>query len=465
MLVFASLACDDIPAVPMVDAVMVGDEMGTAYARVVNVSDTASSNGLTTVIYETKDYGETWQRIAAEPATMKGKIPRAEDLAMIGEKLMDRATNEEWWSFPRSGFRSFFHADTGGIRFVLPYGSVSNSSGDGRLFVAMGTEGVLVAKFDRATNGWGEWSLKTTGIDAINPIKLTISEPTSIALVVVLALLAPPLVIIHQRLLKWVWSYIAQDHDANVWALRTTLIITSFAILAIIIWLTDARTDFYPVLAVMTVIVVLAGLLAALLLSRYASAGVRLRVVIFTVVVSLIIPAALSVGTGAVLTSWPLVILIVWGFSTYRRVYRREYDLYLHKANHPRPRWTIDRLALETVLLGAIMVGLFLGMMGYASDVLYEWFGGNLSNIVMLALGAFYAFFAIRALKWYIDGVAAKLLDYNRSVDDPPLSVNLLGWNGHLRVASVWWLGALILAGFTFFVQATAYSWFQNLAV
>ncbi|MBX3062411.1 MAG: hypothetical protein KF726_05515 [Anaerolineae bacterium] len=470
LLIIAAIACDDYPTLPAVDMVMADKQPGRAYARVGNIVDmstgTAAGTTYTTITYQTDDYGKTWRRVEDQRSIQfPVQSKQAYDLYLYGETLSDHS-GRELWSFPRSGFRSFFHAESGGVTYQLPYGPVSNDASGDALYVAMGSEGVVVARFADETRTWesARWSLENSGIDAITPIGLTITDPAAILLVIIFAFVAPPLILIHQSLLKWVWTYVVKDWDADRWSLRTTLIIAGVAVIAIVIWLTDVNTDYYPILAVTTVIVAAFGVIAALLLTRQSASDVRLRVLIVTAVVSLVVPAALAVGTGAAMTSWPIVIVLVWGIYIYRRVYRLNYGLYLRQSGHPHPRWVIDRLTLETVFLGSLLVTVFLITLAYGNSILYSWFGSDMTNFVLLALGIFYAFFAIRALKWYIDGLATKLLEPDQSTENPPVRLTLVKWSEHVRSVALWWLGALIFAGATFFVQAVVYGWFQALA-
>jgi hypothetical protein len=460
MLALASLACDDAyPALPFVEAVQADAQVpGRAYAQVRNVREGATgTRTLTTQVYETSDYGRTWQR---SDAPIRDPRPEVFAFRLVREALRD-ANGREVWTFPRATFRSFFYHDSSGYRYQLPAGAVSNSAGDRTLYVAMGTEGVLVGRFDAEEvlklSAWSRitWSLESRGIDVLNPLTLTITNPLQIAGVVLLGILIPPLVLIHTFVLRRVWRYATSERNAGYWALLTSLCTAVFAGLAIVIWLLDIKTDYYPMVAVMTVITVAISVGGSGLLTRGCEADVRRRLISVTALVSLLVPA----GVAAVWALWPFIVGLVWGYWVYDRVYVAFYGPYLTAVGHPRPRWLIDRLTLETV--GAVTVGLFsAGAAIMLSNGLLRLRG----DAQVLLWVAIITIFVVAAVKIIVDCHASAVIQWvvrdvgEQAAVQAPFPTT--GLNEHVRPVLTWFVGTVMFAGLVFIGQAWAYGWF-----
>jgi hypothetical protein len=88
--------------------------------------------------------------------------------------------------------------------FELAKDNPSNSAAADTVYVAMGTEGVLVGSTPGSSSDQ-PWRLTGTGIDLLNPLPLTLTDPLAVLGVILLALLVPPLPWIHAYLLSRVW--------------------------------------------------------------------------------------------------------------------------------------------------------------------------------------------------------------------------------------------------------------------
>lgn len=467
MLAAAAIACDDPVSPPQVTAVLADPESpGTAFA-LVNMWRTPGTSAATdaVVLYETRDYGASWQRSAQ--SVRLDPPPRSYDLTMRGETLVVGRTNTAVWSFPRPGFRHIFHSDVEDITFVLPYGAASNDRSGDTLYVSMGTEGVLVGTFPSAHSAdWQtvRWDLRAGGIDTLNPLKLTIHDPATIAGIIVLALFCPPLVFMHRFVLRRVWRYVTDDTGAGSLALTVSAVIAVLAAIALALWLVDIRLDLYPIIAGMTVVTVLAGSSTAFALAQRlnASPANRLRLVAATAVVSLLIPA----GVAALWWLWWLIILLLFGYLLYRTAYQNEYGVYLERIGHPHPRWLLDRLTLETVLPLSVVVMVVAAALWVGPSVVYTTFGRDRFSdaLVWLAVGVLAAIIGW-GMKLHIDGRIIQLLALRGAAPDDPdlLPKRPLKLAHHIGTLILWVLGTVVLSGVLLFAQAQAYGWFNSL--
>jgi hypothetical protein len=473
MLALATLACDDgWPTLAYVKAVQADPQRpGTAYALIANVRDmaasasaNASSSGFTEVVYETRDAGQTWQ---PSEYRFPNDAPPPASLAISMQAEALWIAQDDVWRFPRATFRSIFHAEAYGYLYQLPYGQVSNSLGDRALYVAMGTEGVLVGRFDDEDTvkrgAWHQlrWGLGASGIRELNPIKLTFTNPQQIGAVILAALLFPPLVMIHSYVLRRVWGYAVRDEDAGHWALYVSLGLALAAGLSIAIWLVDVNLDFYPMVGVMTVVTVIAGLVTAFRLTHARPPAVRRWVLAATALASLIVPS----GVAALWFLWPPILMLVWGYYIYRRLYADRLSIYLDKIAYPRPRWLLDRLTLQTIAAGvlcamAMLVVAWLGLVLPVRSSADTWLA-LIATVLLAVIGI------VAAVRAHANALLMRLLTahpHPAPSPAPTSSVPLpLGWSVHVNAVALWLLGTAIFSGVVFFAQSSVYSWFQTL--
>ncbi|MBZ0282640.1 MAG: hypothetical protein K8L97_18005 [Anaerolineae bacterium] len=450
MLILAALACDDPVAEAIkVDRVEVDANVpGRAYARVLGLFQAA--------IYQTDDYGATWQ--PSEHVFAESPV-RQYSLFMSSETL--KLNDQAIWSFPRYMFRFFFYEDDPGVqpRFALPYGDLSNAAQGDTLYVAMGTEGVLIGRIAPG-NTLVDWRLSANGIDVLNPLPLTITHIGSILGIIALALLVPPVVLLHSWMLYCVWIYFLPRPFARRRALQLSLGLSAAAAVACYIWLTDIRTDFFPVVGVVTLIVVLAGLTATYLMTegQLLSAKTRRWLLIMTLLVSLLVPA----GVVGVFTSWWAVFIIVFGFGAYRWAYFRHLGREIKPDAEGREhRWHIDRLALETMTIAIVFgVVIFWVMTFGMNSVVRVTYGFR----DMAMLGIFLVGLAVAwwVTRFYVMGRASTFIavrrgDAERLLRQKPLLRDV-------RIATV--IGVVLAGVFSWAVfvgQFAAYGWFTTL--
>lgn len=463
MMALSSLACDDTyPTLPFVEAVQADAQVpGRAFARVRDVPAGVGGNATRTKrVYETNDYGRTWTPSLVELPD----APAALFTLNMSREILRDAAGRELWRFPRETFRSFFHHDSYGYRYQLPAMGVNNSAGEGVLYVAMGTEGVLVGRFGAEEvlklGAWSRvtWSLESRGLDPLKPLKLTITNPLQVAGVVVLGIVIPPLVLIHAYVLRRVWRYATSERNAGYWATLTSLCLVVFAGLAIVIWLIDVNTDYYPMVAVMTAITVAMSVGASALLTRGRSPELRTRLIGVTALVALIVPA----GVAAIWALWPAIIAIACGYWIYQRVYAAHYGKYLSAVGYPRPRWLVDRLALETVAAGVIATIVAVPVTSMSSGLLplrndYQvllWLAILASAWIAAIVVTVYRQTA-SVVRWVVRDVG------EQAAGIAPLPT--IGLNDHVKPVLSWILVTAVFAGVVFIAQSWAYGWFGAL--
>lgn len=459
MLALAALACDaGHVLMPLVKQVQADPQQpGRAYALIGGLDNNRE------IVYQTDDYGDHWAR-------SKAGFPedRAENvsypLEMRGEGLYfgDRMV----WAFPRSQFRFFFFdsSSSAGNRFNLPYGGQVNNSAQGdTVYVAMGTEGVLVGRMADLPR-LADARLGHVGMDALNPLPLTIRQPATIATIVLAGLLIPPYALMHVYLLSRVWGYALPRSHARRSGLLTTLILSAGAAAGVVIWLTDVRTDYYPMVAAVTGFGVVLSLTQAVFIAREAglSPYARSRLLIASALVSLIVP----LGVAGIFTTWWLVYALVFGYFRYQRVYARHLTLPVDGGDDRHLRWLIDRLSLETLVIALV---------GAAAAI----FGGYIAlvmvNTTRTPLGYLYQWvpFAIPIgaigvgwllIRRHVNRRLGGLIKEKRAEGEtqPPLS----RIQRDLRVATLVSMLSVIGASVvTFMLQAMAYNWFTTLLI
>lgn len=465
LLFAAALACDDyyVPP-PMIGRVEADvNTAGRVYAEVVNIglsyADSSNDKPGERATYLSDDYGVNWrvaEHVFADADS--GRVP----IEVYGESVI--LTNGANWSFPRSVFRGIFY-DGGNHpsekRFELPSGIVSGSQQGDWLFVPLGTEGVLAL---RASSDYRDWTLSAKGIDALSPLPLTITQPSNILGVVVLALLIPPFALIHAYLLSRVWVYLLPVREAWRAALKTTAGLVVLAIVGIIFWLTNVRTDLYQVIGVLTVITVIIGvsLTVYMAMQRQVSDYSRNGLTVAALVLSLVVPG----GVAAIFAMWWLVFGLVFAYWAYQRVYA-----YYLRDTEATPegrmrRWWVDRLAIETLFLIGTAVVAAGATLSIVDNVLLRVTGRlYLDNILILP--AVIAIFCLLYIS--IRGYAnRRALSFLKMRTEPAPGLDLHYPNHalvrRLTVHTVLWVVlALIASAATLFGQGWAYGWFTSL--
>jgi hypothetical protein len=397
------------------------DQRGVAYAYVR--SETASGEGLveepTFTVYRTNDYGATWHRSNSEfPESTPPSLPlRISYLSLW-------LNQEQLWTFPeRRVFRNIF-VDTminDPYTAERPYWHTanppSNSLAGDVLYVAMGSEGVLVLPAPGSAASF-EPRLSAEGITPLNPLILSINDPFKILSVILLALLVPPLPLTHAYLLSRVWRYISPT-QAFRWALVISGGLSVCAGVGIAAWMTNIQIEFEPMVAVMTLLCVAFGVIGALLLPDKRKFRFRLLLVLASALVSLIVPFAVS----TLWWGWYPVIAGLCGYYLLRRSIIASLSV-----NDLHAEWTLDRGAIELI---AIML-----VASYTIPFV---------PVIFLFAG----FGAIIIWRWYA---------WSQRISDKPRSA----WRP-LAFLGVWIVISLVASGGLYFVQMYALSWFNSL--
>jgi hypothetical protein len=444
MLFAAALACDEpYNPPPKVGRVEADIEIpGKVYAQVGTFG------------YESDDYGVNWrtsEHVFAENHTDSYKMNMNGETLYLNERAI--------WSFPRPVFRGIFY-DSGKYpseqRLETPYGDVSNSQQGDTLYVAMGTEGVLAFKSiaDAST-----WTLSAKGIHSLSPLPLTITNSFDILGVVGLALLMPPFALIHAYLLSRIWVYLLPAPQARRAALMTTAGLVVMAIMGIVYWLTNERTDLYQVIGVLTVITVIVGVSLTVYMAtqRQVSDYTRNRLAVAALLLSLIVPG----GVAAIFAMWWLVFGLVFAYWAYQRVYHKFRGSGEPTAEGRVQRWQTDRLALET-MVNVLMVLVGFGVASYAALIVL---GGRVSELFIPLLLLITLYLTYKTLHVHARRQAHRIIkpkpDLNATAYIELESRTLAR---RLTVHTVMWIVlAAIASGATFFGQAWAYGWFTSL--
>ncbi|MBI1280025.1 MAG: hypothetical protein GC179_17995 [Anaerolineaceae bacterium] len=459
MLILAALACDDVYVPPpMVDRVEA--DTSRVYARVINIGVTYETYNKPGKIngYQTNDSGITWQ---PSDHVFAKTITNSHSLSMYGEAL--ELNGFTVWSYPRSIFRGVFYdgttsTSTSAPRFQLPDGFVSNAAQGNMLYVSMGTEGVLVAHLNEDGDGFApDWHISSKGMDALVPLPLTITQPITILTVILVILLTPPFALVHAYLLQRVWAYVLPSLDARRMALRVTAGLVVLAIIGIIFWLTNDRIDLYEVLAVLTGITVLVGVTITVLLAGRAQVtdATRFRLVIATVIVSLIVPG----GVAALFAMWWLVFGIVFIYWAYQRVFGRFVEYREPTPEGRVQRWRVDRIAIEMVLIITVGTAAIIFEVGLLQVFINRVLGSRgLIELLSFALALGGLFFVIRH---YSSQRAKYILKLEA---DAPVKRELRLMTGDMWMHTIYWIFWTALAtAITFIGQMAAYSWFTSL--
>lgn len=324
------------------------------------------------VTYETTDYGETWQpsnhtvffkNTPSAYAEKDGKLVpaysgRAKYYWSGGNLYADALefSPNVLWKFPRSTFRYFFQPEYPSTYFNLDYHpDYDISAADPTtIYISLGTEGVLVGPNPENPGATPRaWKFSHKGIDAIQPLPLTITDPQSILSIIALGLFIPLLSGLHLWLLAQVYRYAFQPGERFApykLAGIVTGIITLLAAFAIYIWLTDANTDYYPIVGIMTLICVVISTGTGIWISRkygFSNLFVR-RMASASALVSVLIPA----GIAAIWGLWPFLISGVVAFGLYRRAVERRVEAQGLTAT----RWELDRMGRRLVVITAMSV-------------------------------------------------------------------------------------------------------------
>ncbi|MEO8392360.1 MAG: hypothetical protein ABI700_05140 [Chloroflexota bacterium] len=415
-LILAILACDE----PYYDPVHVigvkADTSTTGRVYAVVGNDDSQST------YRSDDYGHVWQQTTeiVEP-------DKDADVTVSNEKLYQ--FNVAIWSFPRPTYRFFFLSDDDGQYFKLPNpGGVSSSRADGVLYVAMGTEGVLVYPAIQ------QWYLSANGIDLLHPLRLTITDAPTILAIIVLALLVPPLPLLNAYLLSRVWLYALPPKKAWRLALRVSAILAALAAVAITIWLTDARTDYYTIVAVMGAISLLLGVGATIVA---APADKARRLAWRAGLVSLIVP----IGVAAIWAGWLFILPLVGCYMLFRALYTR-----MLRERGDVHAGLADTLTVQSLVVVIACTGTFLVLGAMLGAVLKI---RNDFAPLEFILGAIWAVVVL----W--QRVAKRFPE--KSIQSIRASVSV--------VTVLCYPVASGLAVLIFFAQSAAYSWFTHLLI
>ncbi len=414
-LILAILACDE----PYYDPVRVigvkADTSTTGRVYAVVGNDDARTT------YRSDDYGHLWQQTTEiiEP-------DKDADVTVSNETLYQY--NAAIWSFPRPTYRFFFLDDADGQYFKLPnYGGVSSSRADGLLYVAMGTEGVLVYP------ALQQWYLSANGIDELHPLRLTITDAPTILAIIVLALLVPPLPLLHAYLLSRIWLY-ALPGKAWRLALTVSAILAALAAIAITIWLTEARTDYYAIVAVMSVISLLLGVGATLI----AVPADQARSLAWRAgLVSLLIPA----GVASIWAGWLFILPLLGCYVLFRAFYKRMLKNQEERNTSLPDRLTVQSLAVVIACTGSVLAagGLIGGLLRLHNDFI----------LLDLIVGTVLAVYALSK------HLAKRFPD--QSIQSIRASVSVV------TVLCYPLAGGLALL--IFFAQSAAYAWFTKLLI
>lgn len=445
MLLLAVLACDENYIAPPVVSRIEADPDRPGYAFASTVHDDTIS------VYETADYGQNWHlsnHVFTAPQNNSYPLQMRRETIYLNDRAI--------WSFPRPNYRSFFlEENITSPRFQLPSPTAANSAQGDTVYIAMGTQGVLVGRMT-ASGTLEDWELRANGIDTIDPLPLTIQDPWSIIGVVAFALLVPPGFLLHGFLLYCLWVYVLPREEAKRNAILATGVLMLAAAAGVAYWLTTLKTDFYPMVAAVTIFSVLLNAGLTMSFANRAAEGPRPRwLVLAAVIASLIVPA----GIATIFVGWWAVYLLVLGYGIHRRLFRR---LFGGETRTWHERWLADRLAIETTLVSAVAAGLLLAALWVLQIIISRFvpYGGasllQLGTVLVLigilsVLSRRYTAYRLRNLE-------------KRKRDEAGDELMVQAVRDRIQLTTLLWMATtVIVSGATFFGQMIAYGWFTSL--
>jgi hypothetical protein len=477
-MVLGVLACDGPSFDPIrVKAVQADPQIpGKAYI-VVTGSDpygTVNEGKEVQIVYETVDYGETWQR-STHAVFPKGTRSNSYQTSPTSNTM--KPTKFSWsnnvlysnsakeykalWSFPRSTFRYFFAPDndtySGAIYLNFDYYPDYDVSpaAPNVIYISLGTEGVLVGPNPENPGATPRaWKFSHNGIGEVRFLPLTITNTGAILGIILMGLLIPPLSGLHIWILAQVYRYAFQDGER--WqpyqaAARVTAIITALAAVAIYIWLTDVNTDYYPIVAIMTVLCSALSAYTGVQISRkrgFSTLFTR-RIGIASAVLACLVPA----GVASIWLLWPFIIAVLFCFALFRRAIEGR----IESQGAIASRWGLDRLALiYTFTAGAItapLVGMLFGSLS-ASGLIFL-----LAGIVWFGVGSG-VYLATRNRTGQL-----LIKKKNEEASTAPIFNGRTWYMTMLGHTALWLFLAGIAAYGVFMFQLGAHNWFQTLLV
>lgn len=345
--------------------------------------------------------------------------------------------------------------------------SYSSSLADpGVIWVAMGTEGVLVGPNPLVENPAArDWTLTRNGINAIHYLPLSITRLDVVAGIVALGLFVPPLPLIHWLILSHVYMYAFQPRErykARLLAAAITGIITILAAAAIVFWLTNTIVDYYPIVAVMSGICVLLGVGGGVWISRKRNFSDLFigRMARASGWLSLIVPA----GVASIWFLWPFIIFGTISFGIYRVAFAR----YLDQQGVVATREALDRFTFATVRK------LFLLLLPFGSAFAFSVFSASLPSFAFGSIFLLLNPAAILIIWWLIYKDLPRrsqefLFKKKSALPDESETPKLFTgrrWRRTLFWVTAAWMVASIGGAIGFYaLQTMAAGWFQTLLV
>lgn len=415
---------------------------GRAYAKTYEGN---CRNGVLREFYVTNDYGQNWTLLSPDEVQSMnwGIFDRIPKTYLYQEH--DQLTTEQGnvvWTFPRSIFRWLFTSSDVPVKNLL----TSVSASEDAIYLALDSYGVLVGPypFDSKTR---TWQITNQGINGLNQPELRFTNPVAIALITLLALFIPPITWIHGWLIGQVWRYMyseAEENRALAERVRVARILTFFAALACIFWLTNTSVDFYQIVGALAVLSVVISVYEGVQLARQQdfSAAFIMRLGIATGLLALIVPLGIAltpIGLG-----WFIILFILIAFIANRRAFVS----YLEYEHIHVTRWKIDRVSLEILVVIALTLFLFpLFSAVYFLAILFLPFGIYIinANYIIIRTGFI-------TPKKYKEDEKAELKEHQDS------------WRGSFFGATIGWMvGGTVISGTILVLQAIVFGWFNTL--
>jgi len=483
MMALAAIACDSPQYTPPAVNSIRADQQnaGTVVLRIQgsdryftnpNTYDYVDGNNIDTA-YKTTDGGQTWTRV--DVSTVESTTPSQHNTfhifgsknnyALYWSSSRSSDDGQRFWSYPRPTFISFFQPDgflSNGESpwFMLldaPQWDVS-AADPHTIYISLGTEGVLVGPTPwdpgPAPRAW-----KMTRFPELHALPLTLTNPLNILLVVIVALLVPPLPLIHAYLLSRVYRYLFQPGEeahAHRLARQVALVVTVAAALSVAFWLVTETVDYYPVVALMGVFSVLlsAGIAVMTARKRHFTNKFTRRIGLASAFAGALVP----LGVAAIWFLWPFIITGVFGYA----ILHRRIGYYMERRQHILTNWGLDRLTLEVMALfglmfiplGAILFGTnFLGFRNISWPFLLV---GAL-GIIAVAAGAVYLYIRVRG------AAAIKKNGPDADAEQSPSMAGLGWWRMLFGSAVVWAVIAAVASGAVFVAQLGINGWFATM--
>ena len=461
-LLLAALACDESYGISyntiFVEAIAADtNQPGSARIHVREMvgsvsGDDTSSLRVTDTYFSTTDYGLTWTPLPEPFEPPESALP----LAWWGGTLF--YDEQPLWSYPRANFREFFYTQANAsfeisptiTTFELDMGEAHNAIAGDVIYISLGTEGMLVGPAPGSSTE-RPWTIQQN-IPGLRALPLRFTDPLAVVGVILMALLLPPLPLIHAYLLSRVWRYFMPVRTAWRLAWRLSLWFAWVAGAGIAIWIVPLTFDigYVPLVVGVGSIVIVTGTAITVLHAR--DAGFSARRQWQAGITALFVSAIVPVGVLAIWMAWWAISLLLGGYigMAWLSRYALRRNGLVTDLPTPLMHWRVDRIAMDSTVLTGSMV--------FLAWLLVSFYVGRTRSALELPVTIGLFILAVVMLRERINRYV-RLLHHNAGIAQP---FRALSWLSPAIGLGVWLIIAACATTVTFIGQAYAAGWFTD---